>query len=137
MVLVDEGDASEIVLQTQLGAQDGDIVTVVVDCIGTIPGATIAVRVAEVRDALGNALKPKPDTDDNDIDEGNSSTPYITVAYNGVEGYRLSRGDNIRRWRPLASGRLVLEGVIGKHSLTAASLVMPKPVINEVSVGRL
>ncbi|KAJ2522384.1 hypothetical protein GGI11_001745 [Coemansia sp. RSA 2049] len=137
MVLVDEGDASETVLQTQLGAKDGDIVTVVVDCIGTIPGATIAVRVAEVRDALGNALKPKPNTDDNDIDEGNNSTPYITVAYNGVEGYRLSRGDNIRRWRPLASGRLVLEGVIGKHSLTAASLVMPKPVINEVSVGRL
>ncbi|KAJ1664748.1 hypothetical protein EV178_003819 [Coemansia sp. RSA 1646] len=129
MMLVNEGEDSEAVLENELGAKDGDKVTIVVDCIGTIPGSTIAVRVSEVKDMQGNVLKPRLGRDE--------AVAYITVAYNGVEGFRLSRSDKIKRWRPLASGGLVLDGTIGKHYLTAASLVMPKPVINEVSIGRL
>ncbi|KAJ1899580.1 hypothetical protein LPJ81_004114 [Coemansia sp. IMI 209127] len=129
MVFVNNGATSETVLENEVGAKSGDRVTIVVDCIGTMYGATIAVRVAEVKDMQGNVLTPRLGRDE--------AVPYITVAYNGLEGFRLSRTDSIKRWRPLVSGRLVLDGTIGKHFLTASSLVMPKPVINEVSIGRL
>ncbi|KAJ2547791.1 hypothetical protein EV175_005076 [Coemansia sp. RSA 1933] len=129
MVFVNKGTDSEAVLTDVVGAKSGDKVTVVVDCIGTIPGAMIAARVAEVRDMQGKVLKHRLDPED--------SVPYITVAYNGLEGFRLSQSNRINKWRPLTSGRIALDGTIGKHYLTASTLVMPKPVINEVSIGRL
>ncbi|KAJ2360851.1 hypothetical protein H4S02_011834, partial [Coemansia sp. RSA 2611] len=62
---------------------------------------------------------------------------YITVAYNEPAGFRSSYAENIKRWRPLRSGNLVLRGVIGEHFLTTASVVTPEVVKDEVSIGGL
>ncbi|KAI9504481.1 hypothetical protein GGI25_005451 [Coemansia spiralis] len=127
MVLID-GPDSQTVLEQDIGAKIGDKVTVVVDCIATFAGAFIAVRVTEIIDVEGRIIQPK-------LDAG--SAAHIIVSYNGVDGARIASNATIGKWRPLISGRLKLEGLIAKHHLTSASIVMPKPVINEVSIGRL
>ncbi|KAJ1813465.1 hypothetical protein LPJ60_006323 [Coemansia sp. RSA 2675] len=121
------GPADSERLNTSVGAALGDSVELIVDSIGTIANAVVAVRVTQIRTKTrlleASALSPE--------------SLYITVAYNEPAGFRSSYAENIKRWRPLRSGNLVLRGVIGEHFLTTASVVTPEVVKDEVSIGGL
>ncbi|KAJ1723132.1 hypothetical protein LPJ53_002496 [Coemansia erecta] len=116
-------------LVKMIGAQKGELVELVADSIGTLPNAVIAVRIAY---ALVNGTKLPL------VTQMFESTPYITVAHNQPAGFRSSFARNIRTWRPLRTGNLVLSGTIGEHCVTGASIVRPlQKIPNEVSIGGL
>ncbi|KAJ2486031.1 hypothetical protein IWW37_005750 [Coemansia sp. RSA 2050] len=121
------GPADPEELGASLGAALGDSVELIVDSIGTIANAVVAVRVVQLRTKTqlleASALSPEP--------------LYVTVAYNEPAGFRSSYAKNIERWRPLRSGSLVLRGVLGEHFLTTASIVAPEVVVDEVKIGGL
>ncbi|KAJ2018792.1 hypothetical protein GGI06_002657 [Coemansia sp. S85] len=121
------GPADSERLNASVGAALGDSVELIVDSIGTIANAVVAVRVTQIRTKTrlleASALSPE--------------SLYITVAYNEPAGFRSSYAENIKRWRPLRSGNLVLRGVIGEHFLMTASVVTPEVVKDEVSIGGL
>ncbi|KAJ2748969.1 hypothetical protein IWQ56_007329, partial [Coemansia nantahalensis] len=112
-------------LEQRLGAAHGERVALVVDSVGTIPNAVIAVRVAEVR---ARDSRQPPQTPD---------TPHITVAFNGPAGVRPACARRIARWKPLHTGIMVLDGTVGEHMLTTATIVRPPVVKEDVSIGRL
>ncbi|KAJ2742923.1 hypothetical protein GGI20_004124 [Coemansia sp. BCRC 34301] len=118
------GPANPEELSRNLGAALGDSVELVVDAIGTIANAVVAVRVAQVRTKSKQlGLTPEP--------------LYITVAYNEPAGFRSSYAKNIAWWRPLRSGNLMLRGVLAEHMLTTASIVIPKVAVEDVKIGGL
>ncbi|KAJ2729498.1 hypothetical protein H4R23_003473 [Coemansia sp. Cherry 401B] len=119
------GPVTDEELQERIGAAMGEQVELVVDGIGTIANTIVAVRVAQVRTKTATMA---PQTLD---------TPHITVAYNEPEGIRPAYARNIRKWRSLNDGELVLQGTVGEHHLTTASIVMPELVKDPVSVGGL
>ncbi|KAJ2049136.1 hypothetical protein H4S04_003415 [Coemansia sp. S16] len=121
------GPADPEELARSLGAALGDSVDLVVDSIGTIANAVMAVRVSQIqtktKQQAASALSQEP--------------LYITVAYNEPAGFRSHYAKNIARWKPLRSGTLVLRGVLGEHILTTASIVTPEVVVDEVKIGGL
>ncbi|KAJ2358998.1 hypothetical protein GGF43_000433 [Coemansia sp. RSA 2618] len=119
------GAASDEELLKRVGAVMGEHVELEVDSIGTIANTIIAVRVSQVRPRSGPMA---PQTFD---------TPHITVAYNEPEGIQPAYAKRITKWRPLNGGRLALQGVVGVHQLTTASIVRPIVVKDDVSIGGL
>ncbi|KAJ2835992.1 hypothetical protein FBU31_001483 [Coemansia sp. 'formosensis'] len=121
------GPANPEELDRTLGVALGDSVELVVDSIGTIANAVVAVRVSQIRSKSKqletSALSQEP--------------LYITVAHNAPAGFRSSYAKNIAHWRPLRSGNLVLRGVLGEHMLTTASIVAPEVATEEVKIGGL
>ncbi|KAJ1996778.1 hypothetical protein GGI04_005651, partial [Coemansia thaxteri] len=57
--------------------------------------------------------------------------------YNISAGFLQSYAKNVKLWRPLRLGNLVLQGVLGEHMLTTASIVVPEVVVDEVKIGGL
>ncbi|KAJ2717121.1 hypothetical protein H4R19_000206 [Coemansia spiralis] len=112
-------------LEQRVGAAHGERVTLVVDGVGTIPNAVIAVRVAEVR---SRGCRRTPQT---------PGAPHITVAFNEPAGVQSSHARHIARWKPLHTGTMLLEGTVGEHMLTTATIVRPPVVRNDVSIGGL
>ncbi|KAJ2883048.1 hypothetical protein H4R27_003039 [Coemansia aciculifera] len=121
------GPADPEELAQSLGAALGDSVELIVDSIGTIANAVVAVRVSQIQ------TKTKQQA----ISALSQEPLYITVAYNEPAGFRSSYAKNIARWKPLRSGTLVLRGVLGEHILTTASIVAPEVVVDEVKIGGL
>ncbi|KAJ2513054.1 hypothetical protein GGH20_005187, partial [Coemansia sp. RSA 1937] len=112
-------------LLNRIGAVMGERVELEVDSIGTIANTVIAVRVSQVRPRNGPMV---PQTFD---------TPHITVAYNEPRGIQPAYARNIKTWRPLNGGSLVLQGIVGEHQLTTANIVKPVVVKDNVSIGGL
>ncbi|KAJ1879177.1 hypothetical protein LPJ66_011748 [Kickxella alabastrina] len=125
------GPATAEELDLCIGAQLGETVELVVDGLGTISNAVIAVRVALARvQGKGMTLVPQVV----------GTTPHITIGYNEPAGFKPSYANNIKAWRPLRSGDLVLRGVVGEKMLTTATIIAPEvpgQVPDEVSVGSL
>ncbi|KAJ1818372.1 hypothetical protein LPJ56_003853 [Coemansia sp. RSA 2599] len=123
------GRASPQELEAMVGAQLGARLELVADAIGSLPNSVIAVRISHVR-VSGKQLQ---------LSAGSfSATPYITVAYNRPAGFRPEYASNIKTWRPLRSGELVLRGMVREHTVTGAYIVKQQPKIaDEVSVGAL
>ncbi|KAJ2450174.1 hypothetical protein EV183_004461 [Coemansia sp. RSA 2336] len=119
------GPLSDEGLAAKVGAVMGEKVELAVDTVGSIGGAIIAVQVSQIRAANGRTMSPTCDI------------PHITVAYNGLQRARPDYASRIRNWRPLRNGQLILNGVVGEHHLTTASIVMPQVVKDEVSIGGL
>ncbi|KAJ2839810.1 hypothetical protein J3B01_000420 [Coemansia erecta] len=119
------GPASDEDLLNRIGAVMGERVELEVDSIGTIANTVIAVRVSQVRPRNGPMV---PQTFD---------TPHITVAYNEPRGIQPAYARNIKTWRPLNGGSLVLQGIVGEHQLTTANIVKPVVVKDNVSIGGL
>ncbi|KAJ1866503.1 hypothetical protein LPJ78_001764 [Coemansia sp. RSA 989] len=120
------GPLNDEELAIRVGAVMGEKVELAIDSIGTIGGAILAVKVSQIRTANGHAMSPST-----------CDVPHITVAYNEPQRIRPEYASRIRNWRPLRNGRLVLNGVVGEHHLTTASIVMPQVVKDEVSIGGL
>ncbi|KAJ2780248.1 hypothetical protein H4R18_003560 [Coemansia javaensis] len=123
VVAVGEPEPAE--LEAQIGAAVGERVELVVDAMGAVRDAVIAVRVAEIR-ARGAARAPPPDT-----------PACITVAHSGPTAARASLAQRITRWRALHAGPLVLDGTVAVHTLTTGELVRPPVVAEPVSIGGL
>ncbi|KAJ2701366.1 hypothetical protein FB645_004676 [Coemansia sp. IMI 203386] len=123
------GRASPQELESMVGAQLGDHLELVADAIGTLKNSVIAVRISHVR------INGK---EQQLLASNFASIPYITVAYNRSAGFKSEYASNIKTWRPLRSGALVLEGVVKQHTVTGAQIVKQQPKIaDEVSIGAL
>ncbi|KAJ2847031.1 hypothetical protein IWW36_004060 [Coemansia brasiliensis] len=120
------GPLTDEELTARVGAVMGEKVELAVDNIGTIGGAILAVQVSQIRTEGGHAISPCT-----------CDIPHITVAYNGPQRINPEYASRIRNWQPLRNGRLILNGVVGEHHLTTASIVMPEVVKDEVSIGGL
>ncbi|KAJ2614060.1 hypothetical protein H4S08_001896 [Coemansia sp. RSA 1365] len=119
------GPADDDELANKIGAVMGERVDLVVDSIGTLVNAVIAVRVSQIR-TINGRYTPKT-----------LSTPHITVAYNEPAGIRPSYSRNIQKWKPLRLGAMVLQGTVGEHKQTTASIIRPAIIREDVSIGGL
>ncbi|PIA18601.1 hypothetical protein COEREDRAFT_79634 [Coemansia reversa NRRL 1564] len=119
------GPADDDELGNKIGAVMGERVDLVVDSIGTLVNRVIAVRVSQLR-TINGRYTPKT-----------LSTPHITVAYNEPAGIRPSYSRNIQKWKPLRLGAMVLQGTVGEHKQTTASIIRPAIIKEDVSIGGL